>query len=74
MTVNLLKQGQADEAIRFRLQARSGTSVLLVEQKVSRALAISQRTCVLEHGRVITSGESQELRNRPEIRKAFLGI
>ena len=53
---------------------RSGTSVLLVEQNVSRALAISQRTYVLENGRVITSGESQELSNRPEIRKAYLGI
>lgn len=53
---------------------RSGTSVLLVEQNVSRALAISQRTYVLENGRVITSGESKELSNRPEIRKAYLGI
>ena len=53
---------------------RSGTSVLLVEQNVSRALAISERTYVLENGRVITSGDSQELRNRPEIRKAYLGI
>ena len=49
---------------------RSGTSVLLVEQNVSRALAISERTYVLENGRVIT----QELSNRPEIRKAYLGI
>ena len=53
---------------------RSGTSVLLVEQNVSRALAISERTYVLENGRVITSGDSQELSNRPEIRKAYLGI
>ena len=52
---------------------RSGTSVLLVEQNVSRALAISERTYVLENGRVITSGDSQELSNRPEIRKAYLG-
>ena len=53
---------------------RNGTSVLLVEQNVSRALAISKRTYVLENGRVITSGDSQELGNRPEIRKAYLGI
>ena len=53
---------------------RSGTSVLLVEQNVSRALEISERTYVLENGRVITSGDSQELSNRPEIRKAYLGI
>ncbi|MFM6991985.1 MAG: ABC transporter ATP-binding protein [Rhodoferax sp.] len=53
---------------------RSGTAVLLVEQNVNRALAISQRTYVLENGRVITSGESQELSHRPEIRKAYLGV
>lgn len=53
---------------------RSGTAVMLVEQNVSRALAISQRTYVLENGRVVTSGTSSELSNRPEIRKAYLGL
>jgi branched-chain amino acid transport system ATP-binding protein len=53
---------------------RSGTAVMLVEQNVSRALAISQRTYVLENGRVVTSGLSTELSSRPEIRKAYLGI
>ena len=53
---------------------RSGTAVMLVEQNVSRALAISQRTYVLENGRVVTSGLSSELGSRDEIRKAYLGI
>lgn len=53
---------------------RSGTAVMLVEQNVSQALAISQRTYVLENGRVVTSGTSAELSSRPEIRKAYLGI
>ena len=53
---------------------RSGTAVMLVEQNVSRALAISQRTYVLENGRVVTSGASSELSRRDEIRKAYLGI
>jgi branched-chain amino acid transport system ATP-binding protein len=53
---------------------REGTAVMLVEQNVSRALAISSRTYVLENGRVIAQGESQELANRPEIRKAYLGL
>ena len=53
---------------------QSGTAVMLVEQNVSRALAISQRTYVLENGRVVTSGVSSELSRRDEIRKAYLGI
>ena len=53
---------------------QSGTAVMLVEQNVSRALAISQRTYVLENGRVVTSGASAELSHRPEIRKAYLGV
>jgi branched-chain amino acid transport system ATP-binding protein len=53
---------------------QSGTAIMLVEQNVSRALAISQRTYVLENGRVVTSGASSELSHRPEIRKAYLGI
>lgn len=53
---------------------QSGTAVMLVEQNVSRALAISKRTYVLENGRVVTSGSSSELSHRPEIRKAYLGI
>lgn len=53
---------------------REGTAVMLVEQNVSRALAISARTYVLENGRVIAEGESQELSSRPEIRKAYLGL
>ena len=53
---------------------QSGTAVMLVEQNVSRALAISQRTYVLENGRVVTSGVSSELSRRDEIRKAYLGV
>lgn len=51
-----------------------GTAVLLVEQNVSHALALSQRTYVLEQGRVVTAGPSAQLLNQPEIRKAYLGL
>ena len=51
-----------------------GTSVLLVEQNVSRALAVSERTYVLENGRVVSSGASNEIASQPEIKKAYLGL
>jgi len=53
---------------------RSGTAVLLVEQNVSRALAISSKTYVLENGRVVAQGPSAEIASRPEIKKAYLGL
>lgn len=53
---------------------REGTAVMLVEQNVGRALAISSRTYVLENGRIIASGPSDELRHRPEIKQAYLGL
>ena len=53
---------------------RGGTSVLLVEQNVSRALAVSERTYVLENGRIVSSGPSDVIASQPEIKKAYLGL
>jgi branched-chain amino acid transport system ATP-binding protein len=51
-----------------------GTAVLLVEQNVSRALALVQRAYVLESGRVIMHGSSAELANNRQVQAAYLGI
>jgi branched-chain amino acid transport system ATP-binding protein len=52
----------------------SGTAIMLIEQNVSKALAISERTYVLEMGKILMSGSSTELSQNPEIRKAYLGL
>ena len=54
--------------------AVSGTAVLLVEQDVDTALAVSQFAYVLEAGRITKSGPSQELLADPSIRAAYLGL
>jgi branched-chain amino acid transport system ATP-binding protein len=51
-----------------------GTAILLVEQNVSRALALVQRAYVLESGRVIMHGASAELANNREVQAAYLGL
>lgn len=51
-----------------------GTAVLLVEQNVSRALALVQRAYVLESGKVIMHGTSAELANNSQVQAAYLGI
>jgi len=52
---------------------QEGTSIVLVEQNARKALRISQRSYVLENGRVLKSGNSQELLEDPEVIKAYLG-
>ena len=49
-------------------------AIVLVEQNVSMAMRVSHRACVLELGRLVAEGEPDELMQRPEIRKAYLGI
>ena len=51
----------------------SGTAVLLAEQNVAKALAVTQRAYVLQVGRVVESGLASDLRDNPRIREAFLG-
>jgi branched-chain amino acid transport system ATP-binding protein len=50
-----------------------GVSVLLVEQDVERALAVSSRAYLLAEGRVVTTGPVAELRDNPEVRRSVLG-
>jgi len=50
-----------------------GTTVLLVEQNASRALAICDRAYVMESGLITLSGAGQELLHDPAVRAAYLG-
>jgi branched-chain amino acid transport system ATP-binding protein len=52
---------------------RSGVAILLVEQNANYALDISRRGYVLETGRVVLLGESAQLRDDPEVQRAYLG-
>ena len=53
---------------------KRGVTILLVEQNVHHALAIANRAYVLETGRVIKSGKSDELLNDPQVKNAYLGL
>ncbi len=50
-----------------------GTTVLLVEQNASRALALANRGYVLDSGEVTMSGEAKDLLADPRVRAAYLG-
>lgn len=53
---------------------RRGASILLVEQDVQIALEHADRGYVLETGRITLSGNSKELLDSPQVKKAYLGI
>ncbi len=53
---------------------REGATILLVEQNVNHALAISNRGYVLETGRIVLSGTGKELLENEHIKTAYLGF
>lgn len=50
-----------------------GTTVLMVEQNAYAALELCDRSYLLETGRVVLQGTAREMRDNPDIRKAYLG-
>ena len=53
--------------------SKAGTTILLVEQNASMALAIADRAYVLEAGEVALEGKASDLQEDPEVRTAYLG-
>lgn len=52
---------------------KEGTTILLAEQNASAALKIADRGYVIENGRIVMKGTSDELFSKEEIRKAYIG-
>ena len=52
---------------------RLGKTILLVEQNAFKALSIANRGYVLETGSVVLAGTAAELRDNPNVKKAYLG-
>ena len=50
-----------------------GTTILLVEQNVPRALALCHRAYVIENGRIVLDGPRETLQRSPHIKQAYLG-
>jgi branched-chain amino acid transport system ATP-binding protein len=51
-----------------------GIAIFLIEQDVQQTLEIADRAYVLENGRIILAGKSEELLEEELIRKAYLGL
>ena len=53
---------------------QEGTTILLIEQNASKALAVANRGYVLETGRMVKEGPAKVLMESPDVQKAYLGI
>jgi branched-chain amino acid transport system ATP-binding protein len=51
-----------------------GVTVLLVEQNVHQALEIADRAYVAEAGKIVLSGNADEVQRDDHVKKAYLGI
>ena len=52
----------------------AGMTVLIVEQRIAQCLEIADRAYILQTGRVLMHGAAAEIRDNPDLRKAYLGL
>jgi branched-chain amino acid transport system ATP-binding protein len=60
-------------ALIVRINAQ-GTAILLVEQNVVQSLEVAQRAYILDNGRIVLEGSAAEIRNDPDLKRAYLGL
>ncbi|HEX6692773.1 MAG TPA: ABC transporter ATP-binding protein [Burkholderiales bacterium] len=55
------------------IRSAEGVSMLLVEQNAAMALDLADHAYLIETGRVVLQGSSQELKNNDSVRRSYLG-
>jgi branched-chain amino acid transport system ATP-binding protein len=60
-----------DSLLKLRDQ---GVTILLVEQNVNATLDITDRAYILEQGKIVMEGLSQDMKQNQHVRNAYLGI
>ena len=51
----------------------TGVAILFIEQNVQTALGLAERGYILESGRLVLEGRSDELLGSDEVKRIFLG-
>lgn len=71
--IGLSPQMRTEVAAALRVIHAEGVAILLIEQSVRDALALSRRIYVLREGRVVLTGASADPRTEVAVREVFLG-
>jgi len=53
---------------------REGIALLLVEQNVVQCLEVARRAYILEQGVFVLHGKSADIRDNPDLKRAYLGL
>ena len=51
-----------------------GIALLLVEQNVVQSLEVARRAYILDNGRFVLQGSAADIRNDPDLKRAYLGM
>ena len=57
-----------------RVNREMGATILLVEQNAKIALDISQYAYIMESGKIVLEGTSQELQKNPDVKEFYMGM
>ncbi|ART46744.1 ABC transporter ATP-binding protein [Acidovorax carolinensis] len=57
-----------------RINAERATSMLLVEQNATVALAVAHRGYIMENGKIVIDGTAERLASDPDVREFYLGM
>jgi branched-chain amino acid transport system ATP-binding protein len=50
------------------------TTLLIVEQNAKIALEISTYAYIMESGKIVLEGPSEELKNNPDVKEFYMGV
>jgi branched-chain amino acid transport system ATP-binding protein len=57
-----------------RINQELDTTILLVEQNAKMALEISNYAYIMESGKIVLEGPSEELKNNPDVKEFYMGV